>query len=562
MQNITSQCTGCGLFERRSLHHEEEYQSSGPFERLRTSNLAATDEEIFHVQRTILPTISDDISSIDAKLAALRKVIPSMEEEREALQQVQKKYSSLITLHRALPVEILSKIFLDTLPYSLYINAFDASEPIWQLSHVCQRWRNVVLSLRSLWSTMVICFPEAAQHEGHVQRLEAIIQRSLHGPLDLSLIGDCSDQSSNPSIQKRMFEIIFAESYRWRKVDLPDSQMYQNVLSAPLFNHLPRLESLGLDFRVRNPGAYLSTFEGCPHLRKLSLSGIIPPALELPWAQITELDLAGVDTDDTENCRACLRLIRQCPSLESLAMPETDSMDNDEAVNMVITYPNMPSLNHRFDILCSFNRLLIRSNCWGALARLSLDNVPLAPSPEHSLHSILSQTHNVAFLDLLVFLGEFDDETDARDREQIVAIVKSLEVVPTQSVTFLPLLSSLNIDVETRNNAWTLRDLGPAGRFPSMVKARWKGDGTLGLARLESCHIRVHSRDSNMNSAVFQHHADANLNAEEQHIFNALVDEGMNLSIRVTSQSMDAGGSNIVFAIPQKFIQSQLNLLR
>ncbi|KAF8908389.1 hypothetical protein CPB85DRAFT_1562851 [Mucidula mucida] len=414
---------------------------------------------------------------------------------------------------------------------------------------------------------MSIFFPEAAQHEGDVQRLETIIQRSLQGPLDLSLIGDNNDKGSNPSIQKRMFKIIFAESYRWRKVYL----MYGNVLSAPSLDHLPRLESLTLSFDGRNPGAYPSAFEGCPHLRKLSLGGTIPPALHLPWAQITELELAGVDTDDMENRRACLRLIRQCPSLESLAMPETDSMDNDEAVNMVITYPNMrklfnapalvidnltlprlqeASLYSSFKILSAFNRLLFRSNCWGALARLWLDNVPLAPSPGHSLHSILSQTRNLVLLDLLVFLGEFDDETDAHDREQVVAIVKSLEVVPTQSVTFLPLLSSLNIEVETRNDAWTLRHFGPVGSLASMVKARWKGDGTLGLARLKRCCIGVHTRPSDTDPALVRYPEEAIFNAEEQHIFNALVDEGMDLSIRVTSESMDGDSSITLFAIP------------
>ncbi|KAF8908391.1 hypothetical protein CPB85DRAFT_791012 [Mucidula mucida] len=575
MQNITSQCTGCGLFERRSLHHEEQYQSSGPLERLRTSNLAATDEEMFHVQRTILPTISDDISSIDFKLAALQKVITSMEKEREKLHNVQKKYSSLITLHRALPVEIISKIFLDTLSNGVDFNAFHTSGPIWQLSHVCQRWRNVALSLRSFWSTMLIRFPEAAQHEGNVQRLETIIQRSLHGPLDLSLIGDCSDQSSNPSIQKRMFELIFAESYRWRNLELPDSRMYGNVLSAPLLNHLPRLESLRLAFRVRNPWGYLSAFEGCPHLRKLSLSGTIPPALHLPWTQITELDLSCVDVDENEDRRACLRLVRQCPSLEFLTM--WDSVDDNGAIYTAITCPNLCKLSSASSVpfidaltlprlreaslypedssshflLSSFNRLLIRSNCLGALARLSLDNLPLAASLEHSLHSILFQTHSLVFLSLVVILGEFDDERDAQDREQIVAIVKSLEVVPTQSITYLPLLSSLNIEVEQHNDSWTLQHLGPVGSFASMVKARWKGDGTFGLAKLERCHVGVHARHSNTNRAVSQPREEATFNAEERYIFNALVDEGMDLSIEVTSDLFKrADGRDTVFAIP------------
>ncbi|KAF9019331.1 hypothetical protein BDZ89DRAFT_320835 [Hymenopellis radicata] len=78
MQHIPSQCTNCGAFTRRSLHHEEEYQSSVFLERLRTSNFPATDEQISHIRDTILPTVSDDISSIESKVASLHEVIRSM----------------------------------------------------------------------------------------------------------------------------------------------------------------------------------------------------------------------------------------------------------------------------------------------------------------------------------------------------------------------------------------------------------------------------------------------------------------------------------------------------
>ncbi|KAF9035399.1 hypothetical protein BDZ89DRAFT_1130430 [Hymenopellis radicata] len=103
MQQMASQCTNCGAFTRHSLHHEEEYQTSVLLKRVRTTNFPATDEEISHVRHTILPTVSDDISSIESKLASLQEVITSMEEERERLKNVRKRYSNLISLHRTLP---------------------------------------------------------------------------------------------------------------------------------------------------------------------------------------------------------------------------------------------------------------------------------------------------------------------------------------------------------------------------------------------------------------------------------------------------------------------------
>ncbi|KAF9035086.1 hypothetical protein BDZ89DRAFT_499638 [Hymenopellis radicata] len=466
MPQTVSQCTNCSAFIRRSLHHEEEYQSSVFLERLRTSNFPATDEEISHIRHTILPTVFDDISSIESKLTSLREVITSMEEERERLKNVRQKYNNLISLHRTLPSEIWSEIFMYTLSSALDSNAFNASGIMWRLSHVCQSWRNIALSLRSFWSTMHICLPKEAQQDGDVQRLETVLQRSRQGPLNLFFSDDdflfFSDDDFDrqapgpkPSILKRMLEIVFAESYRWRNVRLPECRMYWTILDAPLHHQLPHLESLGLASFVRNPEAraypVVSTFEGCPRLRELSLSGAIPPLLDLrlPWDQITELDLCCMIVDDEEDRRACLRFIGQCPSLKILGMSGYDSVAEVASAYTPITCSNvwklhgttvpvidaltLPCLREaslepndsatHFNILYSFKRLLTRSNSLGALTKLSLiNNVLLAPTanPEHSLHSLLSQTHSLAFLDLEI---DVVDETDFSDRDQIVAMV-------------------------------------------------------------------------------------------------------------------------------------------
>ncbi|KAF9023494.1 hypothetical protein BDZ89DRAFT_1162711 [Hymenopellis radicata] len=427
MQQIASQCTNCGAFTRRSFHHEEEYQSSVLLERLRTSNLPATDEEISHIRHTILPTVTDDISSIESKLASLREVITSMEEERERLKNVQKRYSNLVSLHRTLPSEIWSEVFLYAV--CIYSNAFNASRPMWQLSHVCQRWRNVSLSIPSFWSNIEIDFRDAAQKEANVQLLETVIQRSRQGPLNVYLIsGYSSVPSPDPSILKRILDIILAESHRWRKLHLTDDSGCWNMLYAALHNRLPRLESLALyvpQLELEKHSA-VSVFENCPRLTKLSLGGVV----KLPWDQITELDLSPMGpVDSEEERRECIRLIGRCPSLETLSMPEWGSED-DESVYTAITCSNMrkldatsvpvinaltlPCLREVFFrpepatadyALSSFKQLLIRSNCITALTSLSLANVPLAASPaDCTLHSILSQTHSLAILGSIAVL--------------------------------------------------------------------------------------------------------------------------------------------------------------
>ncbi|KAF9043862.1 hypothetical protein BDZ89DRAFT_1059342 [Hymenopellis radicata] len=545
MPQIASKCTSCGDFPRRSLHHEENYRTSVLLERLRTSNFPATDEEISHIRHTLLPTVSDDISSIDSQVASLHEVIRSMEDERERLINVQKRYNNLVSLHRTLPLEIWSEIFLYTRSSASDFNAFNASGPIWQLSHVCQRWRNVALSLHSFWSTMDLRFPKAARREADVQRLETVIQRSRQGLLDVSLVSLYS--GTDPSILKRILDVVLAESYRWRVLHLSDDRGSLNMLYAPLHNQLPRLQRLSLDCGQIEPKDQ-SVFKDCPCLTKLTLGGSLP-VVEFPWDQITELDLAGMDAEgDEDDLRACMRLIGQCPSLETLTVPYWYLEDDEAAppyipttcsnvhkldtksvrVMDALTLPRLreasldpnPGMGH-YDALSLFKQLLICSNALSALTSLSLESVPLAASPDCALHSILSQTHSLAFLALKVFIEDDDDETEVSDWEQIVAIVKSLK----RLLYFAPIAS-----------------------FASAIKARWKGADTVGLARLKTCHFSVQAPQDRRHWAASRP-VPGIFNDAERLIFNALVDDGMDLTIRVTSD-LTENDNNVVFAVP------------
>ncbi|KAF9023482.1 hypothetical protein BDZ89DRAFT_156734 [Hymenopellis radicata] len=154
-------------------------------------------------------------------------------------------------------------------------------------------------------------------------------------------------------------------------------------------------------------------------------------------------------------------------------------------------------------------------------------------------------------------MEEFGDETEDSDQEQIVAIVNSLEVVPTESVTFLPLLSSLDIRVFNHLDSQGLLYFGSVGSFASTVQTRWRGDNTLGLARLTRCRFVVHARYMMTDEAIFRDSEEVSVvnvfNEEERRIFDTLIDEGMDLSISVTSdliRHVGRGGRYPVFAVP------------
>ncbi len=431
---------------------------------------------------------------------------------------------------------------------------------------------------------MEIHFP--AEHESDVQRLEAVVQRSHQGLLDVYLTDDEVDGRIvmlDSSISKRMLDNIFAESYRWRKAHLSFSCVGWNILYAPLHNRLPRLESLALYFTplALQEQSSVPAFENCPSLTKLALSGGMLD-VEFPWDQITELDLSAIVIDGAEEeHRACMRLIKGFPSLKILSTPFWDLEDDDktESSDIPTSYSNvlkltamtvpaaltLPLLREacllpdpntaQHNCLYSFQHLLTRSNCMNGLTSLSLVSVPLAVSPDHTLHSLLLQTCNLTVLELTIRAHEYGDNTDASDREQIVMIATSLEIIPTEAVTFLPHFSSLDIRVFNHRNSWFVPYFGPVGGFASALKARWKGDDTVGLARLRTCHFAVQAQHlmDDIHRGAEGDPVPHVFDDEERFIFNTLVDDGMYLAIRITSgKTRNVRSNAVVFAVSRQ----------
>ncbi|KAF9032090.1 hypothetical protein BDZ89DRAFT_595812 [Hymenopellis radicata] len=241
-----TQCTNCA-FTRRSLHHQDEYQSSVLLERLRTTNFPPTDEEISHVRHTILPTVSTTYhpSNPNSYPSGGHHVAGGRAEEVEKRPEAVQQPRFLAS--RASLGNLVGNLSIHTswrLRFKRFrrVGVHMAAQPrLPEMAKCC-------FVLHSFWSTMDIYFPEAAQHEGDVQRLEAVIQRSHQGLLDVSLNDELSDtQTSNPSILKRIFDIVLAESYRWRVLHLSDWGGGLDMLYASLHTRLPRLEAVGFD---------------------------------------------------------------------------------------------------------------------------------------------------------------------------------------------------------------------------------------------------------------------------------------------------------------------------
>ncbi|KAF9035041.1 hypothetical protein BDZ89DRAFT_1157863 [Hymenopellis radicata] len=580
-------CARCAEFPKRSVHHERELERSPSLHRLHTTNFPATEQEASHIQNTILPSIEVDISSMSAKITALQATLHSMERERDALEAVHKLYRNLIHPRRALPQELWSDIFLfATLGVDKDLNACDPSGPIWALSQVCRPWRDIALSLHSLWSIIVVA-PLPSANE--VPILEVVLQRTGQHPLGLTLYNaafilrarPASDVQDLWSLKDRLLGMIFAESHRWRSLDITEYHQDADILFS-ISGRLPQLESLSLHFPYMHSGfvgsalvaeaqPVILAFRDCPRLTKVTLTGKQRP-MDLPYARITAL---SIETEPLlhEDCWTSIGLVGQCTSLEKLRI--TGCSDSDPSslstplipplihsnlhklttgCNHLIDHLTLPRLEEAVlcnelyrtygNILPSFGRLLHRSHCT-SLTKLDIADLTLA---DHLLVSILSQTPSLTTLQLRASMADDNDEPNRQAMQEVTEFIQALQVTPQQNVTFLPRVSSVKIRLTGHTDSSGIPYFGPRGSFSSMVKARWEGDTERGLARLETFYFDLNAGTLDLPYNDTTGRLPRLRDEVEAHILSSLVDDGMDLVVRVTA-FLDPGGSANILTV-------------
>ncbi|KAF9023487.1 hypothetical protein BDZ89DRAFT_1069857 [Hymenopellis radicata] len=554
-----SLCTQCGAISKPSFHYTNELETSSLLYNLRTSNFPATDQESSHIQKNILPNIDADISSITAK-------ITSLQQERDALTTVRKTYRGLISPCRAVPRELWEQIFSSVHEdEQIGDEEFTVSDPncsIWDLTKVCQTWRAVAVSLHSCWTKLHLKFPRDSETEQDVQVLKVALQRSGK------------------------------HSHRWRNACFTDHHMNSDILYAPLRGRLPMLESLNLglcgDFHIPMPveqRSVVTVFNDCLRLTKVVLTGTRP--VQLPWGQIRELRLE-------DNCqlwvvearRQFVSLIGRCPNLQVLqACCDFEFGENpppssticpsirvlDTAIDFVMDRLTLPHLqevilsfskdldNSHASTLRSFHRLLQRSRC--NLTSLQIRDIPLHHTDDsaHDLYAILSQMAHLAVLDIRVSMKRFDrDEADPQAMAQITKVLDALSVASPDIITFLPCLSSLDIDLK-HHRYRSLPYFGPSGRLVPMLKARWEGDDMRGLTKLKRFQFSLSASPWCLEGWQLCSNADeiggkielCVFDDEEGRILHDLAMDGMDVAIRV--RSVDATrtlSSKVVHKVP------------
>ncbi|KAF9031860.1 hypothetical protein BDZ89DRAFT_609477 [Hymenopellis radicata] len=386
-----------------------------------------------------------------------------------------------------------------------------------------------------------------------------------------------------------MLAMVHAESPRWRDAHLTEHRMNSDILYAPLRGRLPMLESLNLylsgDLEIDRPveqQLVLTVFNECPRLTKVVLTGT--QLVQLPWAQIRELhleDLCGVWVD--EACRQFVSLVGRCPNLQVFQACDFEVEENfsppsticpsirvlDTAIDFVIDGLTLPRLqeviltkdinNSHANTLRSFDRLLQRSSS-DNLTSLVIRDIPLHEtiSGAHSLYDILSQMTHLAVLDIRVSMKCLDrDAPDHQAMAQITNVLDALSVASEDIVTFLPCLSSLDVDLK-HHRVRRLPYFGPSGTLVPMLKARWQGDDMRGLSKLKRFQFSLSALCQYLGKWRLCRNADeigSNIECvfddDEGRMLHDLAMDGMDVAIRVRSvDTTRTLSSKVVLKVP------------
>ena len=259
-----------------------------------------TSTVILHLDEDILNT-DEDISDINEQILVMpvQGKVPVLQSRRAQLVQLEqrRRYSSLLSPVRCLPIEIFGIIFV-------YATRDRPARHVLNISAVCRLWRNAALGTPVLWSTL-----ELGHHMTRLNinnHIDSWIERAYSYPL--SLVIKKQDNSLDPVISV----LAFITKHRWKSITLDsDDKSFLLILKEFEFSNLEMLESLSLAPRFSFKYLLPNALRYAPKLKTSSLNLFLPVSFDMlpfPWRQPTSLTMFWNDSIGPDILQASVNL--------------------------------------------------------------------------------------------------------------------------------------------------------------------------------------------------------------------------------------------------------------
>jgi hypothetical protein len=267
-----------------------------------------------HIER--VSSARAELQYLSQKRAYITQLLAEVDAEVAEIESVVGIYESLVSPIQLLPFDILHQIFtlyqedrngigkgegIHTFTTGRYRNPapFRVLNGPWQLGRVCSKWRDAILSMPTLWSTITLLLfgPHGNVPNGTRRLLCEGLSRSRECPLIVNIL-----TFVNLAVSSELLLMLSAHSARFKELAVYFGKGPSHSASTTLAflesrcqGQFPALERLAL-FVVSPPQEnnlpYPSLFSNAPKLRMVEL-GIERPAdaLDLPWQQLKTIRL-------------------------------------------------------------------------------------------------------------------------------------------------------------------------------------------------------------------------------------------------------------------------------
>ncbi|KAJ6562248.1 hypothetical protein B0H19DRAFT_94840 [Mycena capillaripes] len=278
--------------------------------------------------RTRLAEIDDEMDALKSRLRVL-----AVERRR-----VTQGLGSIIYPVLTLPPGVTSQIFYQYVeePYIGHTRTPGRGHGPLTLASVCRSWRDLCLSLPSLWASLRIYPDTTWPIDNFLRFLQCWLERAGNCPLALHIFG-----SGLGSMSMKIFSSISRFSTHFQTLSLTLDRPFA-FPNAEIRGQIPLLTKLVVNIITeRDTPVLMTAFTDAPSLREVQLSGTSFEWISLPWIQLTKLEFTE------ESVSSCVEILKETPNLEVLVVYLSDQLHPQGP--SIVTLPRLHTLEFLYD---------------------------------------------------------------------------------------------------------------------------------------------------------------------------------------------------------------------
>ena len=240
--------------------------------------------------------VDSDLSRLEGEIRRAQAVLDALQRKHQVLSDARKQHTLLLSPVRRLPVELLSEIFVLSLPGDWKERIHDFRRAVMLPASICKHWRNVALSTPKLWNSISFRL-KARAAQADVDLAQTWVARSGRLLLSIRFFG-LHDHDPNLADLHPVIDVIVAHAHRWGYADFELTNPLLNQIHSAKYR-LPHLHTLLIGHsHVTDNRPPIDVFEVAPQLNNLTISHIVLGNLTLSWTRLTTIHMSSGFTFD------------------------------------------------------------------------------------------------------------------------------------------------------------------------------------------------------------------------------------------------------------------------